>query len=504
MSKGPFFEILKKTRFNFKKANYYSEAYQKIVESGLFDSDYYLNAYSDVGDSGMDPLVHYLFHGYREGKLPGHYFNQEKYLNQHQNLTENPLVHYLENQEEGFINKTNPLKLKKEKILSSNKALLNDFQFEDEPLVSIIILNRNGLNHLKRLFKDFDKKTNYSNYEIIVVDNASEDDSVSYLKSLDLDIKIIENEENQSFSKANNEASKIAEGEYLLFLNNDIEPTFGWLNELVGTILEDEKIKAVGSKLLFPEMSDPGQSFSIQHAGIKFREEMTPYIYGPYHESMFNTLIFNKTVNTKKEVIGCTAACLLMDKEVFNQLNGFDENYFYGYEDVDLAFKLNEKGFKTVYNPQSLLFHHESATRKENIEEKNQLNYKNIMYFYEKWKDKLFNDLLKDKLEAKRFFTDKKLSFTVIADENINNEFVKILNEKYDINVIADLSNLDLGADCDVLISFNEDYEVSETFSRGNLVKILVSKNKIGNDKYDIVLDDESKVMETLENMVLK
>lgn len=500
MSGRQFLEILKKSRFDFKKAKEYQRAYSEIAESGLFDSEYYLDAYSDVKDSEMDPLIHYIFHGYREGKLPSLYFNQEKYLAEHPDLTENPLIHYLGNKEEGFINKSNPLKLKRERILATNRTLLNDFQIEDEPLVSIIILTRNGLNHLKRLFEDFDRKTNYSNYEIIVVDNASQDDSISYLKSLDLDIKIIENKENQSFSKANNDAAKTANGEYLLFLNNDIEPTYGWLNELVGVMLENDGTKVVGAKLLFPEMPDPGQSFSIQHAGVKFREEITPYIYGPYHEAMFSTLIFNRKVNTRKEVVCCTAACLLVERDAFNKVNGFDENYFYGYEDVDLAFKFNEKGFRTIYNPQALLFHHESATRMENVEEKNQLNYRNIMYFYEKWKDRLFRDLLNDKLKSERFFTDKKLSFTVIADNKENDDFIKTLNQKYDVNVIADMENLDLGPDCDVIVSFNEEYPVSRTFSRGNLVKILVSDN-MDNDEYDIVLNDESEVMAALEGM---
>ena len=81
----------------------------------------------------------------------------------------------------------------------TNLAFLTNYEFDTEPLVSIIILTRNGLGHLKRLFKDFDKKTNYSNYEIIVVDNASTDESVSYLKSLDLPVRIIENDENVSF-----------------------------------------------------------------------------------------------------------------------------------------------------------------------------------------------------------------------------------------------------------------------------------------------------------------
>ena len=217
MSKTSFFEILKKSRFNYKKACYYKKAYDKISESGLFDSTYYLQSYADVKNSGMDPLVHYLFHGYKEGKLPSYYFNQEKYLTKHPNLNENYLIHYLNNQNEEYIDKTNPLKLKKNKIITTNKFLLNNFKFENEPLISIIILNRDGLGYLKQLFNDFDKKTNYSNYEIIVVDNNSSDDSVNYVKSLNLPIKIIENKENKSFSKANNEASRIASGEFLLF-----------------------------------------------------------------------------------------------------------------------------------------------------------------------------------------------------------------------------------------------------------------------------------------------
>ena len=501
MSKTPFFEILKKSRFNYKKACYYKKAYDRIIKSGLFDSDYYLQSYSDVKNSGMDPLVHYIFHGYREGKLPSYYFNQEKYLKEHPNLNENYLIHYLNNQKEEHINKINPLKLKKNKILATNRCLLNNFEFESESLVSIIVLNRNGLDFLKQLFDDFDKKANYSNYEIIVVDNNSTDDSVSYIRSLNLPIKIIENKENKSFSKANNEASKMANGEFLLFLNNDVEPTYGWLNELVGVMKKEESVKAVGAKLIFPEMEESSRSFSIQHAGIKFREEITSYIYGPYHDEMFNNLIFNKNVNTEKEVIGCTAACLLVDKIVFNQLNGFDENYVYGYEDVDFALKMNEKGYKTIYNPQALLFHHESVTRKEDIVKKDRLNYENIMYFYNKWKNKLFKDLLNDKLKQNNFFTDKKLFFTIIANGEFNKDFVKYLNKKYNIKVITDLSNLYLGPDCDVIISFNDNYEISKTFARKNLIKILISNNKC-NDDYDLVLEDENKVIEILESMV--
>ena len=96
-----------------------------------------------------------------------------------------------------------------------------------------------------------------------------------------LGFTVIENSENVSISKGNNEAAKIANGDYLLLLNNDIEPTYGWLNEMVGTALNNENVGSIGAKLIFPyneDMKSQGKSFSIQTACVKFREERIPYI----------------------------------------------------------------------------------------------------------------------------------------------------------------------------------------------------------------------------------
>ena len=515
MSDVSILEFLKKSKFNLKKANYYKKMYSKIMELGLFDEKFYLSSYPHIKNSGMDPLVHYLFHGYKEGKKPTANFDLEKYLKKFPEIEKNslnPIIHYIENNNEGFIRKYNPFEIMKERILSTNLSFLNNYEFDEEPLVSIIILNRNGLNHLKVLFKDFDKKTNYSNYEIIVVDNASCDQSVEYLYSLkkDLPIKIIENIENVSFSKGNNDAAKIANGKYLLLLNNDIEPTYGWLNEMMGTMLNNDNVGAVGAKLIFPYYEDilnQPKSFSIQHASVKFREELTPYIYGPYHENMFNTLIFRNNLNTSKKVISNTAACILIPKSVYTQLDGLDENYFYGYEDIDFAFKLYEAGYDSIFNPQALLFHHESATRVDD-ERKNQLNYENIMYFFNKWGDLLFKEMLRDKLEGNRFFTNKKLDFSIINTHDGNKEFIKELsqelNKKYNVLVLSNLNNKILGPNCDIVISFNPEYEINKTISRLNLIKILVLNNL--NDEYQKYLDNYDLVLTkdfSLENGVL-
>ncbi|WP_407378850.1 glycosyltransferase family 2 protein [Methanobrevibacter sp.] len=503
-----FKDFLVKSKFNVQKARLYQESYDKIMHSGLFDKKYYLKTYPHIKKSGMDPLVHYLFYGYKENKLPSPSFNLKRYLQEFPEVESkklNPLIHYIDNGHSGFTIDENPFVLRKEKILDTNKLFLSNYTFDSEPLVSIIILNRNGLGHLQRLFEDFDSKTNYSNYEIIVVDNASRDESVEYLHSLDLNINVIENSENVSFSKGNNDAAKIANGEYLLLLNNDIEPTYGWLNELVGCMLKNDNVGSVGAKLIFPyydDIENQGKSYTIQHAGVKFREERTPYIYGPYHEHMYSTLLFSDEVNHEKEVISNTAACLLVKKDVYLDLGGLDENYFYGYEDIDFAFKLYKSGYKSIYNPFALLFHHESATRIEDEDKKNQLNYKNIMYFLNKWEDFIFKEIFKDKLNHDMFITNKKLDISIVSK---NDDFIsgiaRNFNEKgYNVKLIPDINNLEIGEDCDILISNDKDYNIDKAISRLNLIKVLICEND--DERYDICLDVKENYADELLNLI--
>ena len=503
-----FKDFLIKSKFNVKKAKLYQESYDKIMESGLFDKNYYLKAYPHVKKSGMDPLLHYLFYGASEYKSPSPTFNLKRYLYEYPEIEQNnlnPLIHYIDNDNEGFTMDKSPFELRKQKIIDTNMNFLSNYEFDEEPLVSIIILTRNGLHHLKRLFTDFDSKTNYSNYEIIVVDNASNDGSVEYLKSLNLPITLIENKENVSFSKGNNDGAKIANGEYLLLLNNDIEPTYGWLNEMVGCILNNDNVGSVGAKLIFPyyeDMKNQEKSFSIQHAGVKFREERTPYVYGPYHSNIFSTLIFSNEVNHQKEVISNTAACLLVPKEVYENLGGLDENYFYGYEDIDFAFKLHKNHYKSIFNPFALLFHHESATRVEDEDEKNRLNYENIMYFYNKWGDYLFKEIFIDKINQNHFITDKKIDISIISknDEFISKLVKDLNNRDFNVKLIPNLNNLAIGDDCDILISNNKEYDVDKIISRLNIIKVLISNED--DSRYDICLEKSNDYANELMNII--
>ena len=385
----------------------YADEYESIVD--IFDQHYYLTEYEDVLKSGMHPIYHYLIKGHDEGKNPNPNFVTSYYVNKYPDVIRNDLntfYHYskwgdAEGRDSNYFEKYND-------ILNNNQIYLSNYTFKKEPLVSIIILNRNGLNHLKRLFKNFSKKTNYSNFEIIVVDNNSTDDSVAYLRTLNLPIKIIKNTINVSFAKGNNDAAKIANGEYLLLLNNDMEPTYGWLNEMMGTIINNKNVGAVGAKLIYPFIENERTnkySFTIQHAGDIFREESGICIYKAHNQNKFLEDIFDNPITTNRKCILVTGATLLTKRDIYLKLGGLDENFWYGYEDVDYNLRLYKHGFSTIFASAALLFHHESATRK------NMPVTQNHELLRDKWSEYLFPKILKDKIEGNKFFTDKPLNF---------------------------------------------------------------------------------------------
>ena len=135
MSDISYSKFLIKSKFNPKKAKKYMESYDKIMESGLFDKNYYLKAYPHIAKSGMDPLVHYLFYGYKEDKNPSAQFNLKRYLEEYPEIKRkglNPLVHYIDNDHEGFTLEENPFIARRKKILDTNSLFLANYIFDSE------------------------------------------------------------------------------------------------------------------------------------------------------------------------------------------------------------------------------------------------------------------------------------------------------------------------------------------------------------------------------------
>jgi GT2 family glycosyltransferase/Flp pilus assembly protein TadD len=187
-------------------------------------------------------------------------------------------------------------------------------------------------------------------YEVIIVDNGSTDETPALLAGLGGDVRVIRNQQNLGFARACNQGAKVAKGRYLVFLNNDTIPQPGWLEAMVREVEEHADVAVVGSKLLYADGT-------IQHAGVAFsRTWLTPYhLYRGYPADA-------PAVNRRREFQAVTAACMLVRREVFEEVGGFDEGYRNGFEDVDVCLKVRGRGRKIVYQPQSVLYHLESQT----------------------------------------------------------------------------------------------------------------------------------------------
>lgn len=217
-------------------------------------------------------------------------------------------------------------------------------------LISIIIINKDNFNYLKQCLKSIEKYTKNVNYEIIIVDNASNDKS--FYNTLDSNFKgkIIEHDINKSFSESNNRGVKEANGDYICLLNNDTIVTKNWLFNALKAFKQEKKIGAVGVKILMPGKG------TIHHAGVKsFANGLTDHIY-------FNKPADYKKANKQYQCFAVTAACLLTKKSIYKKVDGLDEQYWYGWEDVDFCNKLKSLNYKIVYEPTSVIYHYESRT----------------------------------------------------------------------------------------------------------------------------------------------
>lgn len=280
----------------------------------------------------------------------------------------------------------------------------------DWPPVSIVVLNRNGLGHLERLFPGLRDRTDYSNFEVVLVDNGSTDGSVEYAKSFEagFPVRLIENPNNTLFSTGNDQGAEVASNELLLFLNNDIEPFEpGWLKEQVDC-LERSGASAAGALLLYPGGDDhrTASGYAIQHRGIRFRRDSTLGVVRAYN--LGNDDALGEHLGVDARCPAATAACLLIRREAFDAVGGFTEGYRYGQEDVELGLKLSASGRrKVVSSGRAVLFHHEFGT--QNVEGRDFMRINrmgNWRLLLERWGPQLHRELLLDRLDSTGFWSE--------------------------------------------------------------------------------------------------
>ena len=258
----------------------------------------------------------------------------------------------------------------------------------NNPKASIIILTKNNAALLKQCVDSVTRKTTYKNYEIVIVDNGSDDTEAQQLLD-DLKtqsgIRVLEKPIPFNFSELNNWAAGSADGEVLVFLNNDMEVIEeDWLRELVSHALRPH-VGPVGTKLLFPDDY-------IQHAGmIMGIGGVAGHAFKYLHRENLGHIGRGGIIQNYSAV---TAACMAIRKSVFEELGGFDaENLGTAYNDADLCLRAWQLGYRTVYTPHALMYHHESASRGlENNSAKKERWQKEAEFLAKKWHDVIEND----------------------------------------------------------------------------------------------------------------
>ncbi len=215
---------------------------------------------------------------------------------------------------------------------------------KNQDLVSIIIVNYNGKKYLEKCLKSLER-IDYDNYEIILVDNNSTDDSIEFVKNTYPSIIIIKLEKNYGFAEPNNIGAKNAKGNFLLFLNNDTEVTPNFVTELVNAAKTDKQIAICQSLLLKPNGEIDSSGDFLDTLGRAYSSKIKP-----------------KSI---KEILSARGASLLVKREIFENLGGFDKEYFASFEDVDLGWRCWIAGYKVIVVPSSIVYHSGGQTIKE-------------------------------------------------------------------------------------------------------------------------------------------
>ena len=266
------------------------------------------------------------------------------------------------------------------------------YKIKENPKVSIIIPTKDKVEVLKRCVESILNKTTYQNYQIVIVDNNSQEErTFEYYESIKdhPKIRILEYSKPFNFSAINNHAASKVDSEFILFLNNDTEViTSEWLSAMLEHAQRKE-VGAVGAKLLYPNNT-------IQHAGVILGLGAGPHrVAGHSHKYLPDNLSgYYYRPHITQNLSAVTAACMLTKKSLLEEVGGFDEvNLPIAFNDVDYCLKLREKGYLIVYTPYAVLYHYESLSRGyEDTPEKQERFLREIRYMREKWRHILDND----------------------------------------------------------------------------------------------------------------
>ncbi len=228
--------------------------------------------------------------------------------------------------------------------------------------LSIIIVTWNTADTTLKCIQSIKKNLLNFNYEIIVVDNASTDDTLAKLKK-ESGLIVLENKVNLGFGAGNNIGAKIAKGEYLLFLNSDMELVDNKLIEMYKYLIKNSRIGIIAPKYLNTDLSDQGSAWPPQ----------TPL--NAFKEFWLGQKTYSKYIPQSKEpveVFSVSGGAMMIKKSLFNKIGGWDKRYFMYFEDLELCRQVRKLGYKIYYFPECSFIHRHGASGKKLVSDKNQ------------------------------------------------------------------------------------------------------------------------------------
>lgn len=260
------------------------------------------------------------------------------------------------------------------------------YQILGNPMISIVIANKDHVTDLKRAVTSILEKSTYDNYEIIIVENNSESEEIfAYYDSLrEYDnVKVVRYEGKFNYSAVNNFGVSHAKGDYILLLNNDTEViTVNWMEELL-MYAQRKDVACVGAKLYYPDKT-------IQHAGVVIGLGAHRTAGHTHYKMPRQNLGYMGRLCYAQNVSAVTGACLMVKKALFEEVGGLNENLEISLNDVDFCLRLLQKGYLNVFTPFCELYHYESASRGlDDKGEKAERYNKESEYFRKEWKELL-------------------------------------------------------------------------------------------------------------------
>lgn len=244
----------------------------------------------------------------------------------------------------------------------------------DSPQVSIVIPVYNEVRYTIECLISISENTAANiGYEVLIGDDASTDETRKLLGSVE-NLKVISHAENLGFLRNCNQVAAQSRGSYILFLNNDVQVTPGWLEALLGAFENDPLVGVAGPKVVYP-------SGHLQEAGVYLKPDCSAVMIGLNDDPERPQYNFARTVDY------CSGACLLIDGTLFRQLGGFDDRYAPAYfEDADLCMRVTESGRKIAYRPAAVVIHHLSkSSDARGSEFKLKCIARNLQKFTERW-----------------------------------------------------------------------------------------------------------------------